>query len=147
MSHFIPASETITCLMRLFSRSCEIKLIFYWTSVNWNIYKLFVFQGMTLLIPAFVFMAFAHSASMMYIGLTLFAFGKWNLSLPLVFKSQNMQHLFCRICFTSIYIVFEKECFICVRSILSWIIWNGSIPLQLWEQSGLKSLACKDWII
>lgn len=49
---------------------------------------------MTLLIPAFVFMAFAHSASMMYIGLTLFAFGKWNLSLPLVFKSQNMQHLF-----------------------------------------------------
>lgn len=53
-----------------------------------------LFQGMTLLIPVFVFMAFAHSASMMYIGLTLFAFGKWNPSLPLVFKSQNMQHLF-----------------------------------------------------
>lgn len=80
-----------------------------------------LFQGMTLLIPAFVFMAFAHSASMMYIGLTLFAFGKWNPSLPLVFKSLSSEHAtsFCRICFTSIYIAFEKECFIYVRSILS----------------------------
>lgn len=54
---------------------------------------------------------------------------------PLVFKSLSSEHAtsFCQICFTSIFIVFEKECFIYVRSTLSWIIWNGSIPLHLWE--------------
>lgn len=102
---------------------------------------------MTLLIPAFVFMAFAHSAIMMYIGLTLFAFGKWNPSLLLVFKSQNMQHLFVESVLHPFILYLKKNAlsvFVVYCHELSGMV---SIPLRLWEQSGPKSLACKDSII
>ena len=37
-----------------------------------------VFQGMTILIPSFVLMAFASSAFLIYVALALFSFGKYH---------------------------------------------------------------------